>query len=262
MAPSGDDIGWRFGESVDGSKRKIKCKFCGKVINGGITRLKQHLAHKKGDVAPCACVSVEVKKDMMEILTNYKDNKRDKQRMEREVEEDIINSMRRAGEESDEDDDPDLLYARQLSRFEHESEYRREIYRGQGGYYDAGNSSYNPTPHLTSMNRSSSVRDATHARQGRHEIMNPITRLRARETDLEKDCQKKKQSKISTSIVKKAKKGLLKAFGNWFIDTNTPFKAIESPYTNPLMEKIREVGDKCRAPSAYDLAEVTFIIIL
>lgn len=256
MTSSGEDIGWRFGESIDGNKRKIKCKFCGKIINGGITRLKEHLAHKRGDVAPCSSVSVEVKKDMMAVLMNYKDKKRDKQRMQMEVEEELINSIRRAGEESDEDDDdPELQYVRQLSRFENEYENTRDVYRGQGSYHNAGAGSYNPTPHVTLMNRSNSVRDS-YARQGRHSLTNPASRLRSREVELEKDCQKQKQPKLSTNLVKKAKKKLLKAFGNWFLDTNTAFKAIESSYTNPLMETIREVGDKCRAPSAYDLAEV------
>ncbi|CAO2841240.1 unnamed protein product [Amaranthus hypochondriacus] len=73
---AGEDIGWRFGKAVDGNKKKIQCNFCGKVITGGVTRLEQHLAHKKGDVAPCSMVSGEVRRDMMALLTGYKDKKR------------------------------------------------------------------------------------------------------------------------------------------------------------------------------------------
>ena len=75
MAPRDEDIGWSFGELVDGNKRKIRCKFCHKIINGGITRLKQHLAHKTGDVAACEKVSVEVKRDMMGLLMEFKDKR-------------------------------------------------------------------------------------------------------------------------------------------------------------------------------------------
>ena len=44
------DIGWEHAEPVGGSRRTTKCKYCGKVIHGGITRLKQHIAHISGQV--------------------------------------------------------------------------------------------------------------------------------------------------------------------------------------------------------------------
>ena len=37
------DIGWEHAEPVGSSRRTTKCKYCGKVIHGGITRLKQHI---------------------------------------------------------------------------------------------------------------------------------------------------------------------------------------------------------------------------
>ena len=41
-----DNIGWHFGTIVQGRGRNnIACKFCGRVIVGGITQLKDHLAH-------------------------------------------------------------------------------------------------------------------------------------------------------------------------------------------------------------------------
>ena len=39
------DIGWEHVEPLGGNRRTPKCKYCGKVIHGGITRLKQHIAH-------------------------------------------------------------------------------------------------------------------------------------------------------------------------------------------------------------------------
>ncbi|KAL2921061.1 Collagen type IV alpha-3-binding protein [Bienertia sinuspersici] len=60
--------------------------------------------------------------------------------------------------------------------------------------------------------------------------------------------------KLGTGWLKKAKKELTTAFGNWMIDTNQAFRSIESPYTNPLMETIREYPN-VRAPSAYNIAE-------
>ncbi|KAK9724045.1 hypothetical protein RND81_05G044300 [Saponaria officinalis] len=43
---------------------------------------------------------------------------------------------------------------------------------------------------------------------------------------------------------------------HFMIDTNMSFRAMESPYANPLVEAIHEVGKAVRAPTAYDMAEV------
>lgn len=60
---------------------------------------------------------------------------------------------------------------------------------------------------------------------------------------------------MPTALFKKAKKAVLKAWENFVIDTNLPFRAVESSFTNPLMDTIREYL-QVRAPSAYDIAEV------
>jgi hypothetical protein len=40
-----NDIAWKHGVSVDGGTRKIKCNYCGKMVIGGVYRLKHHLGH-------------------------------------------------------------------------------------------------------------------------------------------------------------------------------------------------------------------------
>ncbi|XP_024195944.2 uncharacterized protein LOC112199119 [Rosa chinensis] len=48
------DIGWEYAELADASNLdRLKCKLCGKLVSGGIYRMKQHIAHIKGNVAPC-----------------------------------------------------------------------------------------------------------------------------------------------------------------------------------------------------------------
>ena len=121
---STEDIGWRFGIAIDGSRKQVQCKFCSKVIRGGITRLKQHLAHKTGDVASCPDVSVEVKRDMMKLLTEYKEKKRQKTRITRDLEDEITRSFNRNDYVDDEEEeDAQLAHARYRSlgqhRFEH-----------------------------------------------------------------------------------------------------------------------------------------------
>ena len=76
--PEDKDIGWSFCTKITDDGRVLKCNFCDKVIRGGITCLKEHLAHKRGNVAPSTNVSAPVQRDMASVLKEYKDKKKDK----------------------------------------------------------------------------------------------------------------------------------------------------------------------------------------
>ena len=54
------DIGWEHAEPFGGNRRIPKCKYCEKVIHGGITRLKQHIAYISGQVEGCQSVPAKV----------------------------------------------------------------------------------------------------------------------------------------------------------------------------------------------------------
>ena len=58
------DIGWEHAEPFGGNRRTPKCKNCGKVIHGGITKLKQHIAHISGQVEGCRSVPTEVSQSL------------------------------------------------------------------------------------------------------------------------------------------------------------------------------------------------------
>ena len=64
------DIGWEHAEPVDGSRRTTKCKYCEKVIHGGITRLKQHIAHIFGQVEGWSRVPVEVSRSVRQHMSD------------------------------------------------------------------------------------------------------------------------------------------------------------------------------------------------
>uniref|UniRef100_A0A803LRA4 DUF659 domain-containing protein n=1 Tax=Chenopodium quinoa TaxID=63459 RepID=A0A803LRA4_CHEQI len=101
MAPRDEDIGWSFGEPVDGTA--------------------------------CEKVSVEVKRDMMGLLMEFKDKKKGKNRMDREFEENLIKSMSRPIDD-DEEEDLKLAYAMRQSREQHKFEY----YHPRNNYYHEG----------------------------------------------------------------------------------------------------------------------------
>lgn len=84
------DIGWEFGLLADPTNLdKLKCKLCGKVVSGGIYRIKQHIAHIKGNVAPCPKSSDDDKAKCKSALEEAKIKKRKKDRHKEEVKEEV-----------------------------------------------------------------------------------------------------------------------------------------------------------------------------
>ncbi|KAL2229635.1 UNVERIFIED_CONTAM: hypothetical protein Sindi_1557900 [Sesamum indicum] len=69
LRPSGYvDPGWEHGVAQDERKKKVRCNYCGKVVSGGIYRLKQHLARLSGEVTYCDKAPEEVRLKMRENL--------------------------------------------------------------------------------------------------------------------------------------------------------------------------------------------------
>ncbi|KAM5557525.1 hypothetical protein ABKV19_024750 [Rosa sericea] len=68
------DICWEYAEKLDGNK--VKCKFCQRVLNGGISRLKHHLSRlpSKG-VNPCSKVRDDVTDKVRTIIASKEDVK-------------------------------------------------------------------------------------------------------------------------------------------------------------------------------------------
>ena len=67
--PSKHDIGWEHAEPI-GDSRTTKCKYCGKVIHSGITRLKQHITHIFGQVEGCPRVPVEMSHSVRQHMSH------------------------------------------------------------------------------------------------------------------------------------------------------------------------------------------------
>ncbi|KAK9059637.1 hypothetical protein SSX86_020341 [Deinandra increscens subsp. villosa] len=67
------DVCWEYAEKLDGNK--VKCKFCLRILNGGISRLKHHLSRlpSKG-VNPCSKVRDDVTDKVLAILASKDDN--------------------------------------------------------------------------------------------------------------------------------------------------------------------------------------------
>jgi len=75
------DIGWKHVIDVDGSGKKVKCKYCSKIVSVGVFRFKRHLAGTREDFEPCAIVPDEIKLLMMKIVAESKTTKEKKMRL-------------------------------------------------------------------------------------------------------------------------------------------------------------------------------------
>jgi len=93
------DIAWKHCNSVGGDTRKLQCKYCQKVVTGGVYRLKHHLAGTQKDVGACKDVTDEVKKEMLEIVVGLQQNLNKKSRLNME-EETIEASEKRKNSEA------------------------------------------------------------------------------------------------------------------------------------------------------------------
>ncbi|KAL5191644.1 hypothetical protein HKD37_04G010891 [Glycine soja] len=67
------DPGWKYCHSlVEGDTNTIVCNFYGKITKGGITRAKQHLIGKSGNVAACKKTPPNVVEELKEYMATKK----------------------------------------------------------------------------------------------------------------------------------------------------------------------------------------------
>jgi hypothetical protein len=96
-----DDVGWEYGVLVDPkNKDKVKCKFCNKVMQGGIYRLKQHVAHDGKNATKCPKSTDEAKDKCQKSIDGAKRKRAEKVVRELELREEV--NVSRVGEESEE----------------------------------------------------------------------------------------------------------------------------------------------------------------
>ncbi|KAJ8441028.1 hypothetical protein Cgig2_027371 [Carnegiea gigantea] len=143
-----------------------------------------------------------------------------------------------------------LAFARYQSLQQRQLHHDQEAFReSKGRFYDEGGSNQAP------MRRAATIREGGSRGKGVMvftPLSTPTETLKAVEIDLEKDRTRTKQSKLDETVKKRS----IKAFGSWVIDNNQPFTVVDSIYTNPLLNTIREIGRDVRAPSSYEFTEI------
>ncbi|PWA91636.1 zinc finger protein [Artemisia annua] len=108
------DIAWEWGVLKDPTKRgTVWCTLCDKRMSGGITRLKQHLIHTKGDVTGCTKVTTEITK---RVLASMQEKEKVTKEKKRNLEILRSSNMIDLSEDEDEDVDDEVQVKRKESK--------------------------------------------------------------------------------------------------------------------------------------------------
>ena len=231
-APS-DDIGWHFGIPVAGNRNNVRCKLCDKVVRGGITRLKQYIAHSKGNVSSCPRVKSFIRENMMKLLKDKNEKKIDYKKRKEEFEA-------RLREDDEEDIDESIRVATQESiRSQREWEDRRRFRQqtmASNNIYDSGASSRASVGEATRKNDSSFS-------------------VRSSEVDLMRS-KSMKQPKIGGDLMKTLRKKLGEAVSKFIIYERLPMNLTNSPWLHNLIIAAIEVGPSVKCPTPYEVSDV------
>ncbi|XP_027171779.1 uncharacterized protein LOC113771396 [Coffea eugenioides] len=255
------DIGWEHGKPVGGNRKIVRCNYCGKIMHGGITRLKEHVGHVIGQVEPCPRASSEVR-DLMKM--HLKIGKIQRATIKQKKEE-ILNSFQQesmhgnfnmVGDEEDEaffeiDEESRMaLEKKQMKQAIRESQYlqfldeqRRHSVSGSrpsmfmSGNMGVGTSNPTTSENKRGLSRNFSVRQADEmTSRGIESHMFPS-----------------KQKSVKLMFAKENIKRVGKAVSKFFHFNAIPFHAADNPYYQSMIDEIAKAGSGIKGPSAYQI---------
>ncbi|XP_052177734.1 uncharacterized protein LOC127791759 [Diospyros lotus] len=96
-----NDIGWEYGMLIDPKNMdKVKCKLCGKIMSGGVYRIKEHIGNISGNVSACPKSSLDDQAKCKNAIAEAKSKKKNKKK-----EEDFMRSSVNISEGGDDEDE-------------------------------------------------------------------------------------------------------------------------------------------------------------
>ena len=95
-----NDVGWEYGILIDPKNMdKVKRKLCGKVMSGGVYKVKEHIGHISGNVSACPKSSPTDQAKCKNAIAEAKSKKKNKK------EEDLMRSSANIFEMGDDEDE-------------------------------------------------------------------------------------------------------------------------------------------------------------
>ena len=117
-------------------KHAIQCKYCDKVIHGGITRVKYHLANIGGfNVTKCKKVPAPVNQEMEALLTK-KTSEKEQRKKEKQRERDEIDLDKSDGSNEEDNEHENDVIVLKSTRESNNSSSSRPPTNGDSGTID------------------------------------------------------------------------------------------------------------------------------
>ncbi|XP_028077965.1 uncharacterized protein LOC114279882 [Camellia sinensis] len=208
------DPAWQYAHLVEENNlNKFECNFCSKVSNGGVYRVKQHLAEGYRNVTACPKCPSHVRDEIREFMSKKKTQKEE---MNMLPDFDGINM-----EEEDEDEDVVEINVNQHRK-------------------------------LTSSSQSSSKsKSKMPKRKGPMDVYftpNPESVVKNR-----KDQAKGKQTNANGPYKKEMRAQAVQRFARWMYDAGIPFNAVNYESFGPMIEAISQYGPGMKPPTYHEV---------
>ena len=219
MAPKDKkDPAWNHCQLVDG---KMVCNYCQKEVGGGgIHRIKQHLAHAKGNVRACPKVPDDLKAEMVAHLEAYQADKAKNKKMQKEIGKGAL------GIGSDPQD--------RIPSFEESCTFPIDPYT------NPIQKKHNREEELVGGFGSSSTSNVKRARSNLESFFVPRTIPGAQPT-------------IDAKWKKMEKDAAWECIARWWYDADIPFNATNSVYYQPMIDSIASCGPGFKGPNFHDI---------
>ncbi|MQL88420.1 hypothetical protein Taro_020985 [Colocasia esculenta] len=250
------DLAWTHCTVVDMGRRKVQCRYCNRVLSGGVWRLKQHPAGIKGEVVSCSRVSSEIRIQFCQYMKEKETSKANITRRRQEIREELSAPPGRSVDEIhlsrgrqtidlDDDEEEQFRRASQASQ----RSFAEEDYLRRTGQHLGQGSGY-----ASSRHGSSSAGMSTNIPKVSVDIPRDGD-LRVRPLDPFLTRRRNKQPSISAAFknLKICKEKIGRATSRWFFFNNIPANAAKGPYYESMIETIGEVGKGVEGPTSYEI---------
>ncbi|KAF1881817.1 hypothetical protein Lal_00042526 [Lupinus albus] len=218
------------GAPIPEHRNNIKCKLCGKVIKWGITRLKQHISHYRGQVVGCPRVTSVVRESMMKLLLDGEEKKIDSKKRKDEFKA----RLRGDTNEEDIDDyiDEQVRQAKQASlNSQYEWEQMQHFRQKKGGGSSCASAIDASRPQYIDFNLRSTY----------------VYLVRSKSA---------KQPKITGLFMDAARKKLREVVGKFIIYERVSMNVTRSHWFHNLIVAATEASQGVKCPTPYEILTV------
>ena len=256
------DIGWNYGERIGDNRQHVMCNFCHKkMMGGGVSRLKQHLAGGYNNVEQCDKCPIEIARAMRDYLNRNKTENAEVTDERRKMRQNLIGgSRRRSGIEiysSDEnsDDDMDIEYRADIEYAKQQS--IRDIHMAEQGF--RGGSS---RPSIQKGGTSRGLMRSHSVKESWDKFSRKSQKLMGKEKDLtieEMDPSMYRNREVKQAKLthmwnpKKWAKSAKHAIAKYFIYENIPPSKAQGHFYQLMIDEIALAGVGVKGPTPYEI---------